>query len=94
MTISLPKDDQASVSAGPRVVVRISPELQFLLSVMAQHLLCHKKKLHDDIWAAGIKAYLGVTEEDLDEATVASLPRGTQPPRDPKRLVRVLLGED
>lgn len=88
----LPKTEEERVGKGPRVVVRISSDLQFLLSNMARHLLCNKKDLHDDIWAAGLKAHLGITEADLDENTVTSLPRGVQPPRDPKRLVRALLG--
>lgn len=92
MATLLPKAEEERVGKGPRVVVTVSPDLQFLLSNMARHLRCHKKDLHDAIWAAGLKAHLGITEEDLDEATVASLPRGVQPPRDPKRLVQTLLG--
>lgn len=93
MATPMPVGQEEAVSKGPRVVVRISPELQFLLSTMAQHLLCTKKSLHDAIWAAGLKAHLGVNEEVLDDCAISSLPRGTQPPRDPKKLAQLLLSE-
>jgi hypothetical protein len=89
----LPKNDDERVNKGPRVVVRISEDLQFLLTTMARHLRCNKKQLHDDIWAAGLKAHLGVCEEDLDELAVRTLPRGVQPPRDPKRLAQALTSD-
>lgn len=93
MATPLRETENEQVSKGPRVVVRVSSDLQFLLSTMARHLLCNKKQLHDAIWAAGLVAYLGLSEEDLDNQVIASLPRGTQPPRDPKRLAKALVTE-
>lgn len=93
MATPIPVEENEVVTKGPRVVVRISPELQFLLSAMAQHLLCTKKSLHDAIWEAGLKAHLGVSEEGLEDCAISSLPRGTQPPRDPKKLVQLLINE-
>jgi hypothetical protein len=84
-------DAQKQSGAGPRVVVRISPEMQFLLSQVARHSLCTKKDLHDEIWRAGIKSHLGVTPEEVDEASVTSLPRGSAASADAKKLTRLLL---
>jgi hypothetical protein len=62
---------------GPRVVVRVSPEMQFLLTQVAARTLQNKKDLHETIWRAGLQAHLGITPEEVDEAEVRSLPRGT-----------------
>lgn len=61
--------------SGPRVVVRVSPEMQFLLTQVAARMLQHKKELHETIWRAGLQAHLGITPEEVDEAEVRALPR-------------------
>jgi hypothetical protein len=62
---------------GPRVVVHISQEMQFLLTQLAARLACNKKDLHNEVWRAGLKAHLGVTPEQIEEGTLTSLPRST-----------------
>lgn len=62
---------------GPRVVVHVTPEMQFLLTQVAARTLKTKKELHEAIWRAGLAAHLGVTPEEVDEAEVRSLPRST-----------------
>jgi hypothetical protein len=92
MVTLLPKEENPG-GKGPRVVVRLSTDMQFLLTLVAQHLRRNKKEIHDAIWAAGLKEVLGLCEEDLDDITITSLPRGVQPPRDTKRLVQALIRE-
>lgn len=75
---------------GPRVVVRISPEMQFLLTQVAMRLACQKKELHDAIWCAGLAAHLGVTPEEVDQAQLASLPR-TVAAKDARHLAQLML---
>lgn len=75
---------------GPRVVVRVSPEMQFLLTRLAAHLLCNKRDLHDEIWRAGLQAHLGVTPEQVEAAQVSTLPRSTAAD-DPKKLAKMML---
>lgn len=91
MATSMPSGEKPR--KGPRVIVRISPDLQFLLTQVAMNLFCSKQSLHDAIWAAGLKAHLGLAEEDLDDMVVTTLPRGAQPPRDPRRLVQAIVVE-
>jgi len=83
-------DAQKPDGPGPRVVVRVSAEMQFLLSQVARHSGCTKKDLHHEIWRAGIAAHLGVTPEEIDATPVTSLPRGTAAPS-AKRLTQLLL---
>ena len=76
---------------GPRVVIHVSEEMQFLLTQVALRMLCTKKELHEAIWEAGVKAHLGVDSEAVDEASVNSLPRRAAAPRDAKKLAAALL---
>jgi hypothetical protein len=71
------------------VVVRISEEMQLLLTQVARRLLCNKKDVHQAIWDAGVLAYLGLSEEDVETMVVTSLPRGAAA-TDPKRLAQAL----
>lgn len=75
---------------GPRVVVHVSEEMQFLLSQLARHSLCTKADLHREIWRAGVRAHLGVSPDEVDNMSVTSLPRGQAAP-DVKRLTKMLL---
>lgn len=85
--------DATPNTVGPRVVVRISEEMQLLLTQVARRMLCNKKDLHEQIWLAGVQAHLGLTEKDIEGMAVTSLPRGTAAPEDPKRLVRALIAQ-
>lgn len=82
--------DDTLVGKGPRVVVHVTDDMQFLLTQVARHLTCTKKGLHERIWEAGVKAYFGIDSETVEAATVASLPRNAAP-KDPKKLAAALL---
>jgi hypothetical protein len=73
-----------------RVVVQISPEMQFALSQVAGRMLLTKKLLHAQIWRAGVEALLGVSPEEVEEAQLTSLPRATAA-NDPKKLMALML---
>lgn len=83
--------DDAPNKKGPRVVIHVSEEMQFLLTQVALRMLCTKKDLHEAIWEAGLKAHLGLDSEKVNEAAVTSLPRRATAPRDPKKLAAALL---
>lgn len=86
-------DDDTPSTKGPRVVVQVTDDMQFLLTQVARHLTQTKKGLHEDIWRAGVRAHLGVDPEEVDGASVASLPRNCAAARakDPKKLAAALL---
>lgn len=81
-------DDAQDVS---RVVIRVSPHMQFLLTQLARHLCKTKKDLHGEIWEAGVRVVLGVEPADIEDASVVSLPRSTAAPKDTRKLVAALL---
>lgn len=82
--------DATQKPTGPRVVVRVTPEMQFLLTQVAARMLVNKRDLHEAIWCAGLLAYLGVTPQQVDAAQVTSLPRSTAA-TDPKRLAKLMM---
>ena len=83
--------DDAPQGKGPRVVVHISPEMQFLLTQVAARMLWNKKTLHEHIWEAGVKNFLGIDEDQIQNATVTSLPRSVAATPDARRLVQMML---
>lgn len=82
-------DTQNEKEPVRRVVIRVSPEMQFLLTQVAGRMLLTKRCLHDQIWRAGVEALLGVKTEDVDEAQLTSLPRSAA--ADPKKLAAMML---
>jgi hypothetical protein len=83
-------DTQKEKEEVRRVVIRVSPEMQFLLTQVAGRLLLTKKCLHHQIWRAGVEALLGVKTEEIDEAQLTSLPRITAA-ESPKELTAMML---
>jgi hypothetical protein len=93
MATSIRETESTAVRRGPRVVVHVPEEVQFLLSQVARYLFCTKKELHEAIWHAGLKVHLGLSDEDFEDMVVTSLPRGTAAPTEPKTITAALLGE-
>lgn len=83
--------DDEKIGKGPRVVVHVSPEMQFMLTQLAARMLLTKKQLHTDIWEAGIRSLLGVDPKEVEGARLVSLPRMPVDRPDAKRLAQMMI---
>lgn len=75
-----------------RQVIQVPLNVSHLLTLMANYQVRTKAALAEDIWLAGLCAYLGVSREDLEELVAAPLPRGSMVPQTPRELTKALLG--
>jgi hypothetical protein len=74
-----------------RVVVFVPIDMGYLLDLVSRYQCITKKKLHEDIWRAGILAYLGIDPDAIESPT--PLPRGSAAQKDVKKLVAQLTAE-
>lgn len=75
-----------------RVLVWAPTGLGYLMNLVAEYQFRARSDLYDEIFKAGLHAYLGLSEEDVKDLTPTPLRFGAVPPEDPKELVDKLIG--
>lgn len=88
MATPMPRKEK-TYADGKRVVVFASLEMGYLLDLISRYRCVTKRSLHEEIWFAGVRAYLGVDPEEVD--TVSPLPRGSAAPSEIKKLAQALI---
>lgn len=76
-----------------RQVILVPLNVAYLLTLIANYQFRTKASLAEDIWRAGLRDYLGVHDEELEELIARPLPRGSKPSTDRYKLVAALLGD-
>lgn len=92
MATPMPKSEKKATDGTRRAVVRIPLGMSYLLDLVSNYQVINKTKLYEEIWKAGLRAHLGLAEEECEDIQPVPLPRGTAAPKDIKKLVDALLG--
>lgn len=92
MATPMPKGEK-NYPEQKRVVVFVSIETGYLMDLLSRYQCVTKRKLHEDLFWAGVEALLGVTQDEVEESQVSPLPRGTAVPGDVKKLTQALISE-